>query len=71
MKSAELDRTFHSGSQEPFAPPSIMSLVSAIINGCQNETNNNIYKQATLTIGQLLAYNITICTRKESSSVYH
>ena len=72
MKSTKFNRKFDCSCQEAFVPP--LNYVGNLCNlhDFLYETNSNIYyNQATLTIGQLLVYNTTIRTRKESLLVCH
>ena len=58
--------------QETSIPVSLQSFITAVLRGSASETNTNPhYRQATLTIGQLMAFNTTIRIQNQSSSVYH
>ena len=35
------------------------------------ENTNEYYKQAALAVGQMIAFNTTICTKKKSHILYH
>ena len=68
IKTTEFEGNFSFGFQEAFLHP-VIPLISATMHGCLYEKNSNTYnKQAALTIEQLLAYDITTCTRKDSVS---
>ena len=72
MKHTEFKGTFDVDCQETYLPASVMSFISTITHGSTCETNKNpYYKQAALTLGQLLAFNTTIRTRTSSTSAYH
>ena len=74
-----LDTTFHefegkfdSGCQESAIPASVKGFVTAVMRGATSESNENPhFKQAPLTVSQLLAFNTTIRTRNQSLSLYH
>ena len=72
MKNENFNGKFNNGCQESSIPVSSQRLISAVMRGTSSETNNNEhFKQAALTVNQLLTFNTTIRTQKESSSVYH
>ena len=65
-----LDTTFHEfngkfdfGCQESAIPASVNEFVTAVMRGTASESNeNHHFKQASLTVNQVLAFNITIRT---------
>ena len=68
IKTTEFEGSFSFGCQEAFLHP-VIPLISATMHGCLYEKNSNTYnKQATLAMEQLLAYDITTRTRKDSVS---
>ena len=72
MSMDEFDGKFDVNCQESSVPVSAQLFVSAVLHGSSSESHNNDYfKQSGLTICQLLAFNTTKRTRKESSSAYH
>ena len=74
-----LDTTFHefegkydSGCQESAIPALVKGFVTAVMRGATSESNENPhFKQAPLTVSQLLAFNTAIRTRNQSLSLYH
>ena len=74
-----LDTTFHEfhgefdfSRQESAIPASVNEFVTAVIPGTTSESNENPhFKQASLTVSQLLAFNTTIRTRNQALSLYH
>ena len=67
MKNENFNGKFNNGCQESSIPVSSQRLISAVMRGTSSETNNNEhFKQAALTVSQLLTSNTTIRTRKES-----
>ena len=68
----EFDGKFDFGCQESAIPASVNGFVTAVMHGTASESNENPhFKQASLTVSQLLAFNTTICTRNQSLSLYH
>ena len=68
----EFKGKFSEGCQEAFVPKSVQALLSMILRGpAGDHSNNPHFSQAMLTLGQLLIFNSTIRTRKDSSSSYH
>ena len=74
-----LDRTFHKFDgkfdfecQESAIPASVNRFGTAVTRGTASKSNENPhFKQASLTVSQLLAFNTTIRTRNQSLSLYH
>ena len=55
------DEKFDFGSQESAIPASVNGFVTAVMRGTASESNENPhFKQASLTVSQLLAFNTTI-----------
>ena len=70
--SLMFDEKFDFGSQESAIPASVNGFVTAVMRGTASESNENPhFKQASLTVSQVLAFNITIRTRNQSLSLYH
>ena len=70
--SLMFDEKFDFGSQESAIPASVNGFVTAVMRGTASESNENPhFKQASLTVSQLLAFNTTIRTRNQSLSLYH
>ena len=72
MKSNKFKGDFVENSQESSIPPVSLSFVSCVMDGslatsCENE----YFKQAMLSVSQLMKLNTFIQTRKDSSSSYH
>ena len=68
----EFSGKFDDNCHETSIPVSLQSFITAVQRGSASETNTNPhYRQVTLTIGQLMAFNTTICIRNQSSSAYH
>ena len=60
----EFDGKFDFGCQESAIPASVNGFVTAVMRGTASESNENPhFKQASLTVSQLLAFNTTIRTR--------
>ena len=60
----EFDGKFDFGCQESAIPASVNGFVTAVMHGTASESNENPhFKQASLTVSQLLAFNTTIRTR--------
>ena len=60
------------GCQESSIPPTLLSFVSCVMQGSSaTSCGNEYYKQAILTVSQLLKFNTFIRTRKDSLSSYH
>ena len=68
----QFDGNFTAGCQESSIPPTLSSFISCLMHG-SSETpgNNGYYKQAMMSVCQLITFNTLIRTRKESSSSYH
>ena len=47
------------------------SFISTLMRGSSAENTNEYYKQAALTVGQMIGFNTTIRTRKTSTILYH
>ena len=62
---------FGKNCQESFIPESVQALVTMILRGSEEDNTNPYFKQAMLTIGQMMIFNCTIRTRRESTSSYH
>ena len=62
---------FGKNCQESFIPESVQALVTMILRGSEEDNTNPYFKQAMLTIGQMMIFNSTIYTRRESTSSYH
>ena len=72
MENEEFTGKFVEGCQESFIPALVRCLLSAIMYRGQADVNPNpYYKQSSLSISQLLAFNTTICIKNASSSQYH
>ena len=72
MKTENFNGKFNDGCQESSTPLLSQRFISAVMRGTSSETTNNEHsKQASLTVSQLLTFNRTIHTPKESSSAYH
>ena len=68
----EFNGKFDDNCQETSIPVSLQSFITAVLRGSALETNTNpYYRQATLTIGQLMAFNTTIRIRNQSSFAYY
>ena len=68
----EFSGKFDDNCHETSIPVSLQSFITAVQRGSASETNTNPhYRQVTVTIGQLMAFNTTICIRNQSSSAYH
>ena len=72
MKSHKFKSDFVENSQESSISLVLLSFVSCVMAGslatsCENE----YYKQAMLSISQLMKFNTVTQTRKDSSSSYH
>ena len=68
----EFNGKFDNNCQETSIPVSLQSFITAVLRGSALETNTNPhYRQATLTIGQLMAFNTTIRIRNQSSFAYY
>ena len=64
--------SFEACCQEASIPPTLQSFVSYLMHGSTDTPGNNeYYKQAAMSICQLITFNTLIRTRKESSSSYH
>ena len=62
---------FDENCQETSISVLLQSFITALLRGSSSETNTNPhYRQGTLTIGQLMAFNTTIRVRNQSSSAY-
>ena len=69
MENTFFDGKFDEHCQESAIPESIKCLLSSIMH--PNHTSNPNYKQAVLTIGQLIRFNTLKQTRSSSTSMYH
>ena len=61
-------KTFN--GQEASVAPVMQSFISTLIRGSSAENTNEYYKQAALTVGQMIAFNTTICTQNTSTISY-
>ena len=74
-----LDTTFHEFDgkfgfrcQESAIPASVNGFVTAVMRGTASESSENPhFKQASLTVSQLLAFNTTIRTQNQALSLCH
>ena len=63
---------FEYGCQDESTPNSMKTLITMLLRGHSgNEASNPYFKQAMMTISQLLYFNMTKKTRGESLSAYH
>ena len=70
MKTENFNGKFNNGCQGSSTPLSSQRFIPAVMRGTSSETTNNKhFKQASLTVSQLLTFNGTIRTRKECLSL--
>ena len=62
---------FGVGCQEASLTPVMQSFIPTFMHGSSAEITNEYYKHAALTVGQMIAFNTTIHTRKTSTILYH
>ena len=68
----EFDGKFDFGCQESAIAASVIGFVTAVMRGTASKSNENPhFKQASLTVSQLLTFNTTTRTRNQSLSLYH
>ena len=66
------DGRFAENCQKESVPACLQAFTSAVLRASSaTDTNNEYFKQASLTISQLLQFNTTVCIRANSSSEYH
>ena len=71
-KSHKFKGDFEENSQESSIPPALLSFVSCVMHGSSaTSCKNEYYKQAILSVRQLMKYNTFIWTRKDSLSPDH
>ena len=70
--SQQFEGDFNESKQELSVSPALLSFVSCVMHGSSETSHQNEhYKQAILTVSQLIKFNTFIRTRKDSSSSYH
>ena len=69
MNDTVFNGMFNQNCQEDSIHDSVKCILSTILHG--NVASSPHYKQAILTIGQLIRFNTLKRTRKSSSSAYH
>ena len=62
---------FDEGCQEASATLVMQSFISTLMRESSAENANKYYMQASLTVGQTIAFNTTIHTGKTSTISYH
>ena len=68
----QFDGNFEDGCQESSIPHTLSLFISYVLHGSSaTPGNNEYYKQAMLSVCQLITFNTLIRTRKDSSSSYH
>ena len=68
----EFNSKFDDDCQENFIPVSLQSFMTALLTKSASETNTTPhYRQAIVTIGQLMTFNTTIRIWNQLSSAYH
>ena len=69
-KIEKFNATFQRNCQEQSSPPSLQSFMGTVKSG-SGSFDNEHYKQALLSVSQLLEFDTIICSRKTSASIYH
>ena len=62
---------FDVGCQEVYVTPAIQAFISTLMRGSSAENTYDYYKQAAVTVGQMIAFNTTIGSEKASTISYH
>lgn len=62
---------FDVSCQEAHVTPAIQGFISTLLRGLSAENTYDYYKQAAVTVGQMIAFNTTICSEKASTISYH
>ena len=62
---------FDVGCQEAYVTPAIQAFISTLMRGLSAENTYEYYKQAAVTVGQMIAFSTTIGSEKASTISYH
>ena len=62
---------FDVGCQEAYVTPAIQAFISTLMRGSSAENTYEYYKQAAVTVGQMIAFSTTIGSEKASTISYH